>query len=272
MEMASLIFTEIPNLTSPYLIIGLSGWTDAGLVASRSTRYLVKKLGMVKFATIEPDEFYNFNIERPTTVIKGGLIEEFNFASNDLYYSLGRERGESIDLVVLTGSEPHLRWAKYSKEIVDLAVKLGVKFCYALGGLLDRVPHTRPPLISAVVNDVSLPPLLTRKNLKMIEYEGPASFYTYLLTQLRRQGIFGVSLWGHVPQYIAYADANTSLHLLRRLSDLLSTKFDLTELEREAHRLRETLDKEVAQDPTLTSLVRSLELEYDMRSGPSYIG
>jgi len=269
---SSLTFTEIPNLTSPYLIIGLSGWTDAGLVASRSTRYLVKKLGMVKFASIEPDEFYNFNIERPTTVIKAGVIEEFNFVSNELYYSIGKDRGEEVDLIVLTGVEPHLKWAKYSKEIIDLSVKFGVKFCYALGGLLDRVPHTRPPLISAVVNDASLSPLLTRKNLKMIDYEGPASFYTYLLTRLRTQGIFGVSLWGHVPQYIAYADANTSLHLLRRLSDLLSTKFDLTDLEREAKRLRETLDKEVAQDPTLTSLVRSLELEYDMRSGPSYIG
>jgi len=270
--MASLTFTELPPLTSPYLIIGLSGWTDAGLVASRSTSYLVKKLGMIKFATIEPDEFYNFNLERPTTVIKGGMIEEFNFKSNDLYYSLGRERGEEADLIVLTGSEPHLRWAKYGKEIIDLSVKLGVKFCYALGGLLDRVPHTRPPLISAVVNDASLSKLLSSKNIKMIDYEGPASFYTYLLTQLRRQGILGASLWGHVPQYIAYADANTALHLLRRLSDLLNTKFDLSDLEREAKRLRETLDKEVAQDPTLTSLVRSLELEYDMRSGPSYIG
>lgn len=269
--MASLTYSELPSLTSPYLIIGLSGWTDAGMVASRSTRYLVKKLEMVKFATIEPEEFYNFSVARPTTVIKAGVIKEFNLVSNELYYSLGRERGKNIDLIVLTGSEPHLRWASYGKEIVDLAVRLGVKFCYALGGLIDRVPHTRPPLISAVVNDASLSPLLTRKYLKMIDYEGPASFYTYLLTQLRRQEIFGVSLWGHVPQYIAYADANTSLYLLRRLSDLLNITFDLSELEREANRLRETLDKEVAQDPTLTSLVRSLELEYDMRSGPSYI-
>jgi proteasome assembly chaperone (PAC2) family protein len=270
--MAVLTITEIPSLGSPYLIIGLSGWTDAGMVASRSARYLVKKLSMVKFATIEPDEFYNFSIERPTTVIKGGMIEEFSFASNDLYYSLGKDRGENVDLIVLAGAEPHLRWAKYSRAIVELAVKLGVRFCYAIGGLLDRVPHTRPPLISAVVNDASLSPLLTRNNVKMIDYEGPASFYTYLLTQLARNGILGVSLWGHVPQYVAYADANTSLHILRRLSNLLCVRFDLAELEREAQRLKETLDNEVAQDPTLTSLVRSLELEYDMRSGPSYIG
>ncbi len=105
----------------------------------------------------------------------------------------------------------------------------------------------------------------------MIDYEGPASLYTYLLTELRKKGILGASLWGHVPQYIAHTDANTSLHLLRRLSDLLNTKFNLTELENEAKRLKETLDKEVAQDSALTSLVRSLELEYDMRSGPSYI-
>jgi len=270
--MASLTYAELPSLTSPYLIIGLSGWTDAGMVASRSTRYLVKKSDMVKFATIDPDEFYTFNVERPTTIIRAGVIEEFNFVSNELYYSLGKDRSENIDLIVLIGSEPHLRWTKYSKELIDLAVKLGVRFCYTLGGLLDRVPHTRPPLISAVVNDPSLSPHLTRRNLKMIDYEGPASFYTYLLTQLRERGIFGASLWGHVPQYIAYADANTSLHLLKRLADLLNTKFDLLDLEREANRLKETLDKEVAQDPTLTSLVRSLELEYDMRKGPSYIG
>ncbi|MEM3386233.1 MAG: PAC2 family protein [Nitrososphaerales archaeon] len=269
--MTSIIYTELPTLSSPYLIVGLAGWTDAGLVASHSTRYLIRALKMTKFASIDPDEYYTFNIERPTTAINLGVIEDLKFATNELYYLIGKESGINIDLILLTGVEPHLRWAKYVREIVDISSKLGVKFCYALGGLLDRVPHTRPPLISAVVNDPSLAPLLTSKNLKMIDYEGPASLYTYLLTELRKKGILGASLWGHVPQYIAHTDANTSLHLLRRLSDLLNTKFNLTELENEAKRLKETLDKEVAQDSALTSLVRSLELEYDMRSGPSYI-
>lgn len=270
--MGSIIYAEVPRLSSPYLIIGLSGWTDAGLVASHSARYLVRKLKMVKFASIDPDEYYTFNVERPTTAINRGVIEELKFVSNEFYYTFGKEVGADVDLIVLTGAEPHLRWAKYVKEVVDLSVRQGVKFCYTLGGLLDRVPHTRPPIVSAVVNDASISPLLTSKNIKMIDYEGPASLYTYLLTQMRKQGIFGASLWGHVPQYIAHTDASASLQLLRRLTDLINARFDLSELEYEAKRLRETLDKEVAQDSALTSLVRSLELEYDMRSGPSYIG
>ena len=53
-------------------------------------------------------------------------------------------RADGRDLVVLTGTEPALRWRAFVSSVAGLAVDIGVTELIGIGGIPWAVPHTRP--------------------------------------------------------------------------------------------------------------------------------
>ena len=51
-----------PDLTSPSLVMGLTGWMDGGEISTGVVDYLRVKLGAIPFASIDPELFYIYNI------------------------------------------------------------------------------------------------------------------------------------------------------------------------------------------------------------------
>ncbi len=49
-----LIIQDNPELSAPYILVGLKGWLNAGEVSTGSIDYLRHKLGARAFARIEP--------------------------------------------------------------------------------------------------------------------------------------------------------------------------------------------------------------------------
>ena len=61
-----------PDMKHPVLVIAFTGWNDAGNAASMAVRYLTEQLIATKFASIDPEEFYDFSIQRPQVRLTKG--------------------------------------------------------------------------------------------------------------------------------------------------------------------------------------------------------
>ena len=55
------------GLRAPALICAFKGWNDAADAASSAIRFVATALGATRFATIDPEEFYDFQATRPRT-------------------------------------------------------------------------------------------------------------------------------------------------------------------------------------------------------------
>src|SRR5919108_5955904 len=131
-----------PELERPVLIAAFRGWNDGGQGASLAGAYLARQWKAEQFADIDPEEFFDFQVNRPTVRLDEGLHRRLDWPENALYHA--RIPGSDRDAVLLLGVEPNVRWKRFSSLIVDLAVDLSVELVVSLGALLADVPHTRP--------------------------------------------------------------------------------------------------------------------------------
>ena len=166
--MSVLTIDEIPTLTDPVLIVAFAGWNDAGGAATHAAQFLVQQLRARRFASIDPEEFYNFSETRPHVRLRDGLYREITWPANDFFSSTATVLPHG--LVIGIGIEPHLKWKTYSAAILDLAKQCGVKMVLTLGALLADVAYSRPVRVAGFASD---PSLAARLQLTSSRYEGP---------------------------------------------------------------------------------------------------
>src|SRR4030043_240470 len=163
------IYLEKPTLNEPYLIIGFEGWPNAAEVSSFALQHLIDKLEGKKFASIPIEDFYQTSSLRPMAVIKEGRLLELKFPGNDFYYV---KNPLSNDLILFYGIEPHLQWNVFADMMLDLAGRLEVSQFFTIGGTYDYIPHTYPPIVSAVCNHEELKEKVIQTGLELTEYSG----------------------------------------------------------------------------------------------------
>ena len=56
---------EVPELRSPVLVAAFEGWNDAADAASSVVDHLMKVWNARVVAAIDPEEFYDFQMNRP---------------------------------------------------------------------------------------------------------------------------------------------------------------------------------------------------------------
>ena len=96
----------------------------AWLVASGSMKYLLRKLRAHRFASIDPEEFYDFTETRPTTKLRTPWQRDVRWPRNEFHYHV--RRGEGPDFLLFLGREPNLRWRTYIDIVLGLAERCGV--------------------------------------------------------------------------------------------------------------------------------------------------
>ena len=112
-----------PELDRPVMIVAYRGWNDAGSAATHALEYLIGHFEAQPFASIDPDEYYDFTQIRPHTRPLGEYRRELTWAKNDFYYYHGSDGPE---LLLFLGTEPHLRWRRYSEHVLSLVREVGV--------------------------------------------------------------------------------------------------------------------------------------------------
>jgi predicted ATP-grasp superfamily ATP-dependent carboligase len=243
------------GLRAPALVCAFTGWNDAADAASTALTFVGKALGAEQFATIDPEEFYDFQATRPRIKLVEGRTREIVWPAVEIYEA--RVPRAPRDLILLAGAEPSFRWRTFSKLVVDLAEVLGTQLVVTLGALLADVPHTRAVNITGLASD---PSLVTRLGLESSSYEGPTGITGVLHTPCQQAGIPSASLWAAVPHYVAAApNPKAALALVRRLEGLVGVAVDASELETAAADYERQVNIAVQGDPEVQAFVEQLE-------------
>ncbi len=266
----TLNITEKPRLRQPFMVCGISGWVDGGEVATGSVKYVIKKLGARKFADMPTDRFHVFQVPgelslRPHIRIEDGLLKEHQFPQNQFFYSVNP--GAENDLVFFLGTEPNMNWEEYADGILRVANDFGVVRIYLLGGVLDRVPHTREPIVSCTCSAPELKEEMRRYGVQFSNYEGPGRFGTTLLYFCQQRSVEMVGLTVRTTYYpefnvIVPHNAKAIRALVRRLNPLLKANLDLSDLDEEVNEMEGKIDFMVSQKAEFRAYVEQLERDY----------
>ena len=262
-----------PELRSPALVAAFGGWNDAASAASTALEAVAVSLDSEVVARIDPEEFFDFQDNRPTIRLTAGQARRIEWPENTLIAAPAPSAER--DLVLLSGTEPSLKWRTFTDQIVHAIDRLGVETVITLGALIADVAHTRPVPITGLASD---PELVERLGLSRSTDEGPTGIVGILHDACRRRDLTSASLWAAVPHYVAAVpNPKAALALLRRLEGLTGVAVEASELEEATERFDGQIDRAVAANPEIEELVQrleneqaeSVELEEDVPSGES---
>jgi proteasome assembly chaperone (PAC2) family protein len=249
-----------PRLRSPILIAAFRGWNDAGDSASFAATHLTKVWAAEKVASIDPEEFFDFQAVRPQVELGDGFKRTITWPANELYAA--QLEGEH-DVLVLIGTEPSHRWRTFSQLVVDLAKSYDVGFVVTLGALLADVPHSRPVHITGTSNDQAL---VERLGLQRSRYEGPTGIVGVVHDTCWNAGIGSASLWAAVPHYLAVSpNPKAAMALVQKVTELIGIPAAVTDLEYATRAYEDRVSDIVATDEDVQAYVQQLEERSDGR-------
>ncbi len=248
---------EPPRLRSPILVCAFAGWNDAAGAATTALTTAAESLDAELIAQVDPEEFFDFQANRPTISLTDGQTREIEWPGNVLLAA--SIDGTDHDLLLLAGTEPNLRWRTFSEGLAEVADGLGVKMVVTLGALIADVAHSLPVPITGLASDGEL---VERLDLARSNYEGPTGVVGVLHDACRRRGMPSASLWAAVPHYVAAVpNPKAALALLRRLEGLVGVAVEASELEEETASYEDQVTRAVAANPEIEELVQRLEQE-----------
>ncbi|HJY69522.1 MAG TPA: PAC2 family protein, partial [Streptosporangiaceae bacterium] len=236
---------------------------------------------------IDPEDFYDFQVNRPVIEIEGGHTQRLIWPTTRI--SVARARpgspadepgassapptGLSRDVVLVHGIEPNMRWRAFSEELVQSLESLGVELVILLGALLADAPHTRPVPVSVGSSNAKLASEIAGGGVSRVDYKGPTGILGVLQHTCTGAGLPTVSLWAQVPHYVAQPPSpKATLALLRGVEDILDAPLPLADLPEEARAWERGVDELAQQDSEVADYVRTLEEAKDAMDLPEASG
>ncbi|HEX6246331.1 MAG TPA: PAC2 family protein [Nocardioidaceae bacterium] len=259
---------EVPDLESPVLIAAFEGWNDAADAASAVVDHLIKVWDAKVVAAIDPEDFYDFQMNRPVVGTSDAGMRKITWPSTQL--SVARPPGSTRDVILLRGIEPNMRWRQFTAELLAAADELGTELVVTLGALLADTPHTRPVPVSGTATE---PDLVDRLKLEQSNYEGPTGIVGVFQDACVQLDLPAVSFWAAVPHYVAQPPCpKATLALLGRLEDLLEISIPLADLPEESRAWERGVDELAEEDEEIADYVRALEETRDTAELPEASG
>src|SRR3954470_12884227 len=150
------------------MVAAFEGWNDAASSATGVVDHLIDVWDAEVVAVVDPEEFYDFQVNRPTVSTTDAGMRRITWPSTQVY--VARPPGSHRDVVLLRGIEPNMKWRQFCAELLACADELGVELVATLGALLAETPHTRPIQVSGSATELDLE---DRLKLEPATYEGP---------------------------------------------------------------------------------------------------
>ena len=247
-----------PRLRGPVLLAAFDGWNDAGEAATTALDAIGDALAAETFATIDPEEFYDFQATRPTVRLVDGH-RRVEWPAIEL--RAARLPAADHDLIVVRGHEPNLRWRTFASEIIQVASSLGVEMLVTVGALLADVPHTRPVQVVSSAGDRDL---AERLGLNVSRYEGPTGILGVLGDLAGGEGIPSIGLWAALPHYLNLApNPWGAMALIEELRRLLPMAVDTGPLADQTGAFDAAVADLVDENPELAGYIERLEADAD---------
>lgn len=242
-----------PELDSPLIIAGFTGWNDAGDAASTALTTMIESWGAEALAEIDPENFTDFATVRPQI----RLDEERNRSIVWPTVGIWSASLPGTDVILVLGPEPALRWRLFSEQILGVADRFGATMAMSLGALLADVPHSRPVPIVGTAAD---PELAERFELEPSQYEGPTGIVGVLHDALHRTGLPTASLWAAVPGYASQVPSpKAAMALVERACAIIGTPAPVSRLAAVAAEYDAQISGLIGDDDDMAEYVARLE-------------
>ena len=253
MPLEHVSFLTRPQLDRPSLICAFRGWNDGGEAATTAARYLAESWRARPIGYLDPEEFFDFQVTRPTVRMEAGVSRVIEWPRGEF----AAASPEGHDVVVFISGEPNVRWRTFAGEIIGAAKELDVGLLATLGGFLADVPHRRPvPVVGSAHTEETAASL----GLSHSQYEGPTGITGVLHDAANRAGLPSVSLWAAVSHYLpGTPNPKAALALARRASALLEVPVDTAPLEHAVQEWEHEVDQVLSENEELAEYVRRLE-------------
>jgi len=257
---------QIPLLRRPIMIVAFSGWSDAGEAATGALTHLLENLNLtsadsdsVLIAEYEPEDFYDFQVNRPMITVDDSLVRNINWPSTQVY-GLNTPELEN-DFVLVLGVEPSMKWKTFTSLLLDLADDLEVEMVLTLGAMLADAPHTRPISVSGSGGH---PDIAARLGVEISKYEGPTGILGIIGDGCVKRGIDCISLWAGLPHYASNSPSPKAiLALVNAIEDFLEISISLADLAHQAQEWESEVSEMAEEDSEVSEYVKALEESKD---------
>jgi proteasome assembly chaperone (PAC2) family protein len=246
---------DVPTLVDPVMIAAFEGWNDAGEAASTALEHLELTWDATPLASIDPEEYYDFQVTRPHVRLSGGITRRIEWQTTRL--SVAQLPGTERHVVLVNGIEPNLRWKAFCRELLGHIEQLGVTKVITLGALLTDTPHTRPTPVTGTSYDAAS---ASELRVEPTSYQGPTGIVGVFQNACVEAGIPAVSFWAAVPHYVSQARVpKAAVALLHRIEEVLDVEVPLGALPEQAEEWERTVSEMAEADDEVREYVRQLE-------------
>jgi hypothetical protein len=259
--------------------VAFEGWNDAGEAASAAVYTLKSQLELGALMSIDPEDYFDYQFNRPTMVVDDNGGKELVWPSVTMYgpASAARPRGvapevpgEETPVYLLVGTEPSRGWKTFTLEVMDAIEGAEIDGIVFLGAMLADVPHSRP--ITVFVTSEN-PEVRERLGVERSQYEGPVGILSVLSDAAEKLGIPTVSIWASVPHYVHNAPSpKATLAIIDKLEELLDIVIPRGELIDEANAWESGIDALASDDDEMATYIQQLEQARDTVDSPEASG
>ena len=263
---------KIPALRNPVMLIAFSGWNDAAEAATGAASHILgawtdaehavnDQVGVVPelIADIDPEEFYDFQVNRPIVDIDESQIRSLTWPGTQIF-GLATPNF-NFDFIVVRGVEPSMKWKTFMHDLLDLADDLEVQRIITLGSMLADAPHSRP---ITVTGSGAHPEIAKRLGVEVSRYEGPTGILGVIADACLRRGIDAISLWAAIPHYASNSPSpKATLALINALEDFLEISLPQGDLHADSLEWESEVDELAREDSDVAEYVKALEESKD---------
>jgi hypothetical protein len=242
-------------------IAAFEGWNDAAEAASGVVNHLGIAWESTPIAAIDPDDFYDFQVNRPVIEVVAGKTERLVWPTTRLSLARAKDTGLSRDIVLVHGVEPNMRWRGFTDELIGGLAELGVEMMILIGAPVPvQVSGSESKLLHGVGSEPT-------------DYKGSSGIVGVLQYMCAAADIPTISLWASVPHYVAQSPSpKVTLALLRAVEDVLDVSLPQSDLPEEARAWERGVDELAQQDSDVAEYVRTLEEAKDATDLPEASG
>ncbi|KIS27746.1 hypothetical protein TV39_08290 [Arthrobacter sp. SPG23] len=250
-----------PELRGLNLVMGFTGFADAGHVVKQITAELLDTLESEVVAVFDADQLIDYRSRRPHVTFVEDHLQDYQAPSLALCRLVD---GLGKPFLFLAGFEPDLQWERFARAVVRIVEHLDVNLVTWVHSIPMPVPHTRPVGVTVHGNR---PELIEGISVWKPTVEVPAAVGHILELRLTEAGRNIAGYVIHVPHYLAEAEypnaAVAGLEYLGAATSLMLPTDRLREAGREVGR---QIAEQLEASEEVQQVVARLETRYDEKA------